>query len=135
MADPKQKSTPPSDFQEKVLTIEQQGKDITDHDSRIDALEQKLDTPEHIASLLDFASSDSKKIDKLFATIFTSMLKDEKANPEVRSMIVEIINKTDRNVFFTTTKKWGKVLGLGLIYILGWISPLIMEWLKKKFGL
>ena len=63
------------------------------------------------------------------------MLKDEKANPEVRSMIVEIINKTDRNIFFTTTKKWGKVFGLGLIYILGWISPLIMEWLKKKFGL
>lgn len=124
-----------TDFQEKALAVEQHGKDLTDHSDRITVLENKLSSPEQIALLLELASKDSKKMDRLFADIFTSMLKDEKCNPEVHQTIEDIINKTDRDFFNKTIKKWGKLLGTALIFILGTFFTIIVEWLKKKIGL
>lgn len=104
-------TTKATDFEEKSLTIEQHGKDLTSHGSRIEALETKLDTPEHIASLLESAFGDSKKLDKLFSTVFVSMLKDEKTNPDIRNTIENLIAKLDRNNALLVVGKWGKLIG------------------------
>lgn len=124
------------DFDSGALALaEQHGKDLTDHDDRILSLENKIDTPEHIASLLEFASKDSKKMDKLFASIFVSMLKDDQCNEEVRRAVLEIVQKMDRNIFYTTAKKWSRYVGIGLVYIFGIISPLLLKWIEKRLGL
>lgn len=125
------------DFDPVALTkaTEQHEENITDHAERIEAIEKRLSTPTEIAALLETASDDSKKLDKLFAKIFTSMLQDESCNKDIRESITNIVNKTDRNVYYLTLRRWGKIIGAVSLFFLGIIATLITDWARKKIGL
>jgi len=127
----------PTDFDAVELTTQtkQHGEDITGLSGRVKVLEDKLGSPAAIAGLLEYASDDSKKLDKLFASVFCSLLKDEKTNPAVREAIEDIVNKSDRKQAFHLMKKWGGVLWSGLMVVLGVVLSLLVDLIKKKFNL
>lgn len=117
----------PTDFKPEELTktTEQHGKDISDLDIRLKAMEVKLE-PAQIAITLETASADSKKLTKLFSKLFCEMLTDDK---DVKAAIEGKMNETDRHFVYGNLKRWGKVIGAIVIFIFGAVAKELIEWL------
>src|ERR1700679_1201207 len=84
--------------------LQDHGKDISSLTDRVASLEQKLSNPEQLALTLEAASSDSKKLDKLFSKLFCNMMKND---DEVKASLVEKINALDRAEVNAFMKKFG----------------------------
>lgn len=126
-------TTKENDFkpEEFSRTAEQHGKDISDLFDRVSALEKKFD-PSEIATTLEAASEDSKKLDKFFSKTFCDMMENDTA---VKSAIDDRMSKTDRKALASTMKRWGGHIGKGVIFILGILVSLLVQWFfKKKIG-
>ena len=115
-----------TDFDKDKLAqdTEQHGKDISGLDERVSSLEEKL-KPEQISFVLEEASKDSKKLDVLFSKLFCYMMeKDEK----VKKAVSEHIKKSDRSAVFSMLKKWGGFVGGGILYILGLLTKMAVDY-------
>ena len=104
-------------------------KDVTDLPSRTDktegrltAIENKL-KPEQIATILEIASNDSKKLNKLFAKLFCEMIKEDK---EIRALLKELIEGTDRDAIMLFWKKFGFAIWSSILFVLGSIVTAIV---------
>jgi hypothetical protein len=106
--------------------LQDHGKDISSLSDRVAAVENKLANPEQLALTLETASSDSKKLDKLFSKLFCDMMKSDAA---VRASIEERINAIDRNATREVMKKFG-----GKIAIAAWslVVAAISAWIGHK---
>src|SRR5665213_2983455 len=93
---------PRKDFDPDKL-LQDHHKDISSLTDRVLALEQKLSNPEQLAQTLEAASSDSKKLDKLFSKLFCDMMKNDDA---VKASFAEKINAVDRDAVNAVLKKF-----------------------------
>lgn len=103
--------------------LQDHGKDISSLTDRVAALEQKLSNPEQLALTLEAASSDSKKLDKLFSKLFCNMMKND---DEVRVSLQDKINALDRSVAKSMMKKFGGMVGFAVWSI---VLAAIAAWL------
>jgi BMFP domain-containing protein YqiC len=109
--------------------LQDHGKDISSLGDRVAALEQKLTNPEQLATTLEAATSDSKKLDKLFSKLFCDMMKNDK---EVTASIQEKIHAMDRDSAKVFWKKFGgKVAAAVGAIIMLIVGALIDHYLKK----
>ena len=108
--------------------LQDHGKDISSLTDRVASLEQKLSNPEQLALTLEAASSDSKKLDKLFSKLFCNMMKND---DEVKASLVEKINALDRAEVNAFMKKFGGKIAF-LVWTVG--IMLLSAWVGHKFG-
>jgi len=118
---------PKKDFNAGAL-LQEHGKGISSLEDRVDALEKKLSNPELLAKTLEDASSDSKRLDKLFSKLFCDMLKND---DDVKSSFAEKLNSVDRDAVSSNLKKFGGLVGFGL-----WTVAIIIvtAWAEHHFG-
>jgi hypothetical protein len=107
--------------------LQDHGKDISSLTDRVVSLEQKLSNPEQLALTLEAASSDSKKLDKLFSRLFCNMMKND---DDVRASVQEKMNALDRSTVKSTIKKFGGLVGFAVWSIL---LAAIAAWLGHIF--
>jgi len=87
--------------------LQDHGKDISSLTDRVASLEQKLSNPEQLALTLEAASSDSKKLDKLFSKLFCNMMRND---DDVKASMQEKMNVLDRDAVRAVVKKFGERL-------------------------
>jgi hypothetical protein len=116
------------DFEPDKLLADH-GKDISSLGERVLALEQKLTNPEQLANALEAASSDSKKLDKLFSKLFCNMMRND---DDVRASMQEKMNALDRDAARSVMKKFGGKLGFAawsilLAAIAAWLGHILKK--------
>ena len=120
---------PRKDFDPDKL-LQDHHKDISSLTDRVLALEQKLSSPEQLAQTLEAASSDSKKLDKLFSKLFCDMMKNDES---VKSAVTEKIAAMDRDAvkaFWTRFGRW-VLATIGALFA-GLLGGLIDHYVLKK---
>jgi hypothetical protein len=105
---------PKKDFEADKL-LQSHDKDISSLVDRVSVVEQKLNNPEQLALTLETATSDSKKLDKLFSKLFCDMMKNDS---EVKAAVQDKINTLDRSSVKSTIKKFGGLVGFAVWSIL-----------------
>jgi hypothetical protein len=108
--------------------LQDHGKDISSLTDRVASLEQKLSNPEQLALTLEAASSDSKKLDKLFSKLFCNMMRND---DDVKASMQEKMNVLDRDAVRAVVKKFGGKIGFAI-----WTVAIIVitAWVEHKFG-
>jgi hypothetical protein len=108
--------------------LQDHGKDISSLTDRVASLEQKLSNPEQLALTLEAASSDSKKLDKLFSKLFCNMMRND---DDVKASMQEKMNVLDRDAVRAVVKKFGGKIGSAI-----WTVAIIVitAWVEHKFG-
>jgi hypothetical protein len=118
-----------SDFDPgKIATaVSKHDTDIIEVKLRLDTLEQKFE-PAQIAAVLEGATEDSKKIDKLFSRLFCEMLQND---PDVKKSIGDHIRSSDRSMVYGTLKKWGGFVGAGLLFVAGLLTKAAIDYFMQ----
>lgn len=104
---------------------------ITSLVDRVCVIEQKLSNPEQLAQTLEAATADSKKLDKLFSSLFCNMMKNDES---VKAAIVEKMASVDRDAVNSFIKKFGGKLGIGVwtLFVAG-ITAWVTAWAEHHF--
>lgn len=121
---------PNNDFneQELTITIGKHDEELISVKKRLDSLEEKF-KPEKIADIIEEASKDSKKLDKIFSKLFCEMMyKDD----DVKKTVSEHIKIADRSIVFSTLKKWGLFATYGILYVLGILTTAMINFFFNK---
>lgn len=122
---------PKKDFEADKL-LQSHDKDISSLVDRVSAIEQKLSNPEQLAQTLEAATSDSKKLDKLFSKLFCNMMKSD---DDVRASVQEKMNALDREAANSVMKKFGGKIGFAVWSIfLIIITASLTAWFERQFG-
>lgn len=124
---------PTTDFNATDIakTVNKHDAEFIDVKARIDSIELKI-KPEGIAIVLEEASKDSKKLDRLFSSLFCEMFKNDKA---VQIAVGDMLKQADRDAVFSIIKMWGGLIGKGLIFILGILVTLGIQLLVASRGI
>ena len=119
------------DFDPEALAqnAEQHGKDISSLVDRVSVLEDTLNKPEQLAATLEVATSDSKKLDRLFSKLFCDLMEKDEA---VKEAITQRMKKTDRDSVTSTLKKWGGLVTGATLFVLGVFAKAIIELIISK---
>lgn len=122
---------PIKDFEADKL-LQSHDKDISSLVDRVSAVEQKLSNPEQLAQTLEAATSDSKKLDRLFSKLFCNMMKND---DDVKTAVHEKINALDRRAAYSTIKKFGGKMGFAAwsIFLIV-VTALLTAWFEHQFG-
>lgn len=104
--------------------LQEHVKDISSLSERVAALEGKLDKPEQLAATLEAATSDSKKLDKLFSKLFCDMMDKD---PDVKKAVENKLDSIDRAAVNSVMKKFGGKIGFAvwsifLIIVTAWAA-------------
>jgi predicted ribosome quality control (RQC) complex YloA/Tae2 family protein len=118
---------PKKDFDPDKL-LQDHHKDISSLIDRVLVLEQKLSNPEQLAQTLEAASSDSKKLDKLFSKLFCNMMKND---DDVKASLVDKINTLDRAEVNSLLKKFG---GKAAFVVWTITTMILAAWIGHKIG-
>ncbi len=125
---PKENIKTDFNVEEITKTTEQHEKSISEFNTRISDLENKLSNPEQLANVIETATKDSKKLDKIFSSIFCEMInKDE----DVKNAIKGRIDNIDRGAVFSILKKWGEFVYAVILITIGAIITLVISRFSK----
>ncbi len=100
---------------------------------RVTLIEDKLKNPEQLAILLESASSDSRRMDRVFSRIFCNMMKGD---DDVRKSIEDKIAAIDRAKVKALLSKFGGMAGfaiwsLFLVVFTAAVTALIDHYTKR----
>lgn len=120
--------TKPSKIQDldidTIVTSDKHDKDFSDLNKRLCALEEKFGTNELVAATLCVVSEKAAQMQEMFVT---GLLKAIRTDERIQTALDTAIRKADRNWFYATLSRFGKVGWAIMLLIVGAIAKTLSD--------
>lgn len=116
---------------DKIVLSDQHAKDIEGLSTRISKIENKIDTPLHLADSIVECSVEAVKMQEMLECAFLKLISK---NEPVRKEIGQLIKQVDRGYVQAQLKKYGTWIAAGMLFLLCQLSSELIKWAVERLG-